>query len=53
MVGYNQRYFAAYKKFQEAQWGKPIYAESKWSETSIRVAIHTKTIETLMLLDLT
>lgn len=32
MVGYNQRYFAAYKKFQEAQWGKPIYAESKWSE---------------------
>ena len=32
MVGYNQRYFIAYKKFQESQWGKPIYAESRWSE---------------------
>ena len=32
MVGYNQRYFLAYKKFQEPQWGKPIYAESRWSE---------------------
>ena len=32
MVGYNQRYFIAYKKFQEARWGKPIYAESVWSE---------------------
>ena len=32
MVGYNQRYYASYKKFQEARWGKPIYAESVWSE---------------------
>lgn len=32
MVGYNQRYYIAYKKFQESQWGKPIYAESRWSE---------------------
>lgn len=32
MVGYNQRYYTSYKKFQEARWGKPIYAESIWSE---------------------
>ena len=32
MVGYNQRHYIAYKKFQEPQWGKPIYAESNWSE---------------------
>ena len=32
MVGYNQRYYTAYRKFQDPCWGKPIYAESVWSE---------------------
>ena len=31
-VGYNQRFYSAYKKFRDPQWGKPIYAESNWSE---------------------
>ena len=31
-VAYNQRFYGAYKKFRDPQWGKPIYAESNWSE---------------------
>jgi predicted dehydrogenase len=32
MVGYNQRSYTAYRKFQDPRWGKPTYAESKWCE---------------------